>query len=621
MQHATVHVTFMQYRNDIRNIAIIAHVDHGKTTLVDAMLKQARVFRENQFMQERVMDSNDLERERGITILAKNTSVIWGDTKINIVDTPGHADFGGEVERILNMVDGVVLLVDVVEGPMPQTRFVLKKALQLGHRAILVVNKMDRPAARPEWVVNQTFDLFVDLGATDEQAEFEIIYANGLAGQAGRESDKLEPTLAPLFEAIMRLPAPEAIPDEPAQLMATSLAYDDYKGNIVVGRLRSGTLNRSQRVAIVHPDREPRFGKINELFVFDGLGRQSVESASAGDIISMTGLTGVRIGETIADVSNPVALPPIAVEEPTVRMAFTVNTSPFAGREGEYVTSRLLRDRLYRELERNVAMRVEDTDRADTWTVSGRGELHLAIFIETLRREGFELAVGKPEVIMKEIDGVRHEPVEEVQVEVAEEHMGTVIELLGRRKGIMENMSHDDSGSVNLIYKVPTRGLLGFRSTFLTSTRGTGILHTIFAGYEPYMGEMETREVGSLVNMEAGSSTNYSLEPAQSRGALFVGPGVDIYEGMIVGRHSRPGDLPLNVTKRKQLTNFRADGKDDAVRLIPPVDVNLDFAIEYIADDELVEVTPKNIRLRKKILDTETRQKAQKRKKEQLELA
>lgn len=611
----------MQIRTDIRNIAIIAHVDHGKTTLVDAMLKQARVFRDNQTVQERVMDSNDLERERGITILAKNTSVTWGDTKINIVDTPGHADFGGEVERILNMVDGVVLLVDAVEGPMPQTRFVLKKALQLGHQAILVVNKMDRPAARPEWVVNQTFDLFVDLGATDEQAEFEIIYANGLAGQAGRESDALESNLSPLFEAILRLPAPEAAPDEPAQLMATSLAYDDYKGSIVVGRLRSGTLSKGQRVAIVHPDREPRSGKINELFVFDGLSRQSVESASAGDIISMTGLTGVRIGETIADPANPVALPPIAVEEPTVRMAFTVNTSPFAGREGEYVTSRLLRDRLYKELERNVAMRVEDTERADTWTVSGRGELHLAIFIETLRREGYELAVGKPEVIMKEIDGVLHEPVEEVQVEVAEDHMGTVIELLGRRKGIMENMMQDDSGAVNLIYKVPTRGLLGFRSLFLTSTRGTGILHTIFAGYEPYMGEMETREVGSLVNMEMGSSTNYALEPAQARGALFVGPGVEIYEGMIVGRHSRPGDLPLNVTKRKQLTNFRADGKDDAVRLAPPVDVTLDFAIEYIADDELVEVTPKAIRLRKKILDTESRQKAAKRKKEQLEMA
>jgi GTP-binding protein len=608
-------------RNDIRNIAIIAHVDHGKTTLVDAMLKQARVFRENQAVQERIMDSNDLERERGITILAKNTSVTWGDTKINIVDTPGHADFGGEVERILNMVDGVVLLVDAVEGPMPQTRFVLKKALQLGHQAILVINKMDRPAARPEVVVNQTFDLFIDLGASDEQAEFEIIYANGLAGQAGSAPDALEPTLAPLFEAILRLPAPEAAPDEPAQLMATTLGYDDYKGSIVVGRLRSGTLSKAQRVAIVHPERAPRTGKINELFVFDGLNRQSVESASAGDIISMTGLSGVRIGETIADPENPVPLPPIAVEEPTVRMAFTVNTSPFAGREGEYVTSRMLRERLYKELERNVAMRVEDTDRADTWTVSGRGELHLAIFIETLRREGYELAVGKPEVIMKEIDGALYEPVEEVQVEVAEEHTGTVIELLGRRKGIMENMSQDESGASNLTYKVPTRGLLGFRSLFLTSTRGTGILHTIFAGYEPYVGEMETREVGSLVNMEAGSSTNYSLEPAQARGALFVGPGVDIYEGMIVGRHSRPGDLPLNVTKRKQLTNFRADGKDDAVRLIPPVDVTLDFAIEYIADDELIEVTPKSIRLRKKILDTESRQKAAKRKKEQLETA
>lgn len=608
-------------RNDLRNIAIIAHVDHGKTTLVDAMLKQARVFRANQQIQERVMDSNDLERERGITILSKNTSVTWKDVKINIVDTPGHADFGGEVERVLNMVDGVLLLIDAVEGPMPQTRFVLRKALELGHKAVVVVNKMDRPAARPEWAVNQTFDLFVDLGATDEQAEFEIIYANGLLGQAGTEPKMLEVTLAPLFEAILHLPAPDVEPEQPAQLMATTLDYDDYKGGIVIGRLHNGTLTKGQRVAIVHPDSQPRFGKINELFVFDGLGRGAVEAVGAGEIVAMTGLTNVRIGETIADPETPVALTPIAVEEPTVRMAFTVNTSPLAGREGEYVTSRMLRDRLFRELERNVAMKIEDTERADTWTVSGRGELHLAIFIETLRREGYELAVGKPEVILKEIDGKLHEPIEEVEIEVADEYMGTVIELIGRRRGTMLNMGQDETGSVHLTYRVPTRGLLGFRNMFLTATRGTGILHSLFAGYEPYSGEMETREVGSLVNMEAGMSTGYSLDTAQQRGALFVGPGVEIYEGMIVGRHSRPGDLPLNVTKKKQLTNFRADGKDDSIRLTPPIDVTLDFAIEYIAEDELVEVTPKSIRLRKKILDTESRLKQAKRKKEQLEMA
>lgn len=606
------------FREDLRNIAIIAHVDHGKTTLVDSMLRQARVFRDNQQVQNRVMDSNDLERERGITILSKNTAVSWNGVKINIVDTPGHADFGGEVERVLNLVDGVLLLVDAVEGPMPQTRFVLRKALDLGHRAIVVINKMDRPQARPDWVVDKTFDLFVDLGATDEQADFTIIYGDGLAGRAGTHPDALEATLAPLFEAILRLPAPEVEPDEPAQLMATTLDFDPYKGGIVIGRLRSGTLGKAQRVAIVHPHHELRTGRINEIFVFDGLGRQVVEEARAGEIVALTGLEGVRIGETVADVDYPIPLKPIEVEEPTVRMAFTVNNSPFAGREGTYVTSRALRDRLYKELERNVALRVEETERADTWIVSGRGELHLAILIETMRREGYELAVGKPEVIYKEVSGKRFEPVEEVQVEVGDDYAGVVIEMLGKRRGTMLNMSNE-GGSTFLTYLVPTRGLLGFRSNFLTATRGTGVLHSLFFGYEPFAGDMETRDVGSLVNMEAGTSTGYSLDNAQQRGALFIGPGVDTYEGMIIGRHSRPGDLPINVTRRKQLTNFRADGKDDAVRLTPPVVMSLDNAIEYIADDELVEVTPKTVRLRKKILGTEDRLKIAKRAKKELE--
>lgn len=605
--------TKLMKREDLRNIAIIAHVDHGKTTLVDSMLKQAKVFRTNQQIQERVLDSNDLERERGITILSKNTAVIWNGVKINIVDTPGHADFGGEVERVLNLVDGVLLLVDAVEGPMPQTRFVLRKALELGHQAIVVVNKMDRPNARPEWVVDQTFDLFVDLGATDEQIEFEIIYCNGLAGHAGTSADGLSTTLEPLFETILKLPAPEVEPQEPPQLMVTTLDYDDYKGSIVIGRLRSGTLSKAQRVAVVHPNREPRYGRINELFTFDGLGRKAVTDVTAGEIVAITGLSGVGIGETIADPAYPIPLKPIEVEEPTVRMAFTVNTSPLAGREGQFVTSRIIRERLYRELERNVAMRVEETDRADTWLVSGRGELHLAIFIETMRREGYEFSIAKPEVIFKEVQNKLFEPVEEVQIEVPEEYVGAVIEMLGKRKGTMTNMIVDNSSSNYLTYLVPTRGLLGFRSHFLTATRGTGILHSLFFGYEPYMGKMETREVGSLVNLEMGFSTSYSLDNAQQRGALFIGPGVEVYEGMIIGRHSRPCDLSINITKKKHVTNHRASGAEEAVRLVTPIEMSLDNAIEYISNDELIEVTPINIRLRKKILNTEKRLKIAKR--------
>ncbi|MDQ4078814.1 MAG: translational GTPase TypA [Chloroflexota bacterium] len=605
-------------RKDLRNIAIIAHVDHGKTTLVDSMLKQARVFRENQQVRERVLDSNDLERERGITILSKNTAVTWDDVKINIVDTPGHADFGGEVERVLNMVDGVLLLVDAVEGPMPQTRFVLRKALELGHQAVLVVNKMDRSHARPDWVVNQTFDLFVDLGATDEQADFQIVYTDGLAGRAGLEPDALTNTLEPLFQAILRLPAPKVEPESAAKLMVTTLDYDDYKGAIVIGRLLSGTLAKGQNVAIVRPDCEPRSGKIGELFTFDGLGKQAVEEVTAGEIVALTGLEGVNIGTTITDPEHLVPLKPIEVEEPTVRMAVTVNTSPFAGREGEFVTSRALRERLYRELERNVAMRVADTERPDTWIVSGRGELHLAIFIETMRREGYELAVGKPEVILRQIDGQSCEPMEQVEIEVAGEYAGVVIEMLGKRKGTMTDMRVDEDDTNYLTYLVPTRGLLGFRSDFLTATRGTGVMHTLFHGYEPYLGEIGAREVGSLVNLEQGVSTAYALDNAQQRGALFISPGVEVYEGMIIGRHSRSGDLPINVTKKKHVTNHRASFAEEAIRLTPPIEMGLDEAIEYLADDELVEVTPQSIRLRKKILDSETRLKMAKRAKKEV---
>ncbi|HBY92849.1 MAG: translational GTPase TypA [Ardenticatenaceae bacterium] len=603
-------------RTDIRNIAIIAHVDHGKTTLVDAMLRQARAFRENQHVRERVLDSNDLERERGITILAKNTAVRWGETKINIVDTPGHADFGGEVERVLNMVDGVLLLVDAVEGPMPQTRFVLRKALDLGHRAVVVVNKMDRAQARPEYVVNATFDLFVDLGATDEQADFEVIYTNALSGQAS--TDPIEPgsDLTPLFEAILRLPAPAVEPNHPLQLLVTSLDYDDYKGRIAIGRVRSGLIRRAQEAVILTPTTTPRRARIAELFIFENLGRTPVETAEAGEIVAITGLSDVGIGETVADREQPRALPPISVEAPTVRMAFMVNNSPFAGREGDYVTSRVLRERLFRELERNVALRVEETASPDTFLVSGRGELHLAILIETMRREGYELAVGKPEVITREIDGQLHEPVEVAEIEVAEEYVGTVVEMLGKRRGRMADMRVGEDGTNYLTYLTPTRGMLGFRGQFLTATRGTGIMHTLFHGYEPWFGEMETRETGSLVAYDSGISTAYALDNAQLRGQLFIGPGVEIYEGMVIGRYSRPGDLALNACKKKHLTNMRNTGSEAAILLTPPIILSLDDAIEYIAEDELVEATPKSIRLRKKELNTEKRVKQTKREKE-----
>jgi GTP-binding protein len=602
-------------RNDIRNIAIIAHVDHGKTTLVDAMLKQSHIFRDNQQVPDRVMDSNDLERERGITILAKNTSVRFGDIKINIVDTPGHADFGGEVERVLNMVDGVLLLVDAADGPMPQTRFVLRKALELGHRAIVVINKVDRNFARPTWAVNATFDLFVELGATEEQADFTIIYTVATLGQAGAEPDALQGSLKPLFDAIVEhLPPPLVDPDASAQLLVTNLQYDDYKGKIVLGRLSAGTLRRGQVVARFDRDGALHADKIAQIFIHEGLDRVEMAEVTAGEIVAMTGIPEVNIGETIADADDPRPLPPIVVDEPTVRMTFGVNTSPLAGREGTWVTSRKLKDRLERELERDVALRVAPTDAADTFLVSGRGELHLGILIETMRREGYEFQVSAPEVIMRDDPdtGEKLEPVEEVHVEAPEQYSGVVVEMLGGRKGQMTNVRHAENGTVYYTYLVPTRGLLGFRQAFLTSTRGTGIVHSIFHGYEPFAGQIKGRGTGSLVAWENGISTAYSLFNAQERGRLFLGPGVEIYEGMIVGRRMTEEDLALSVTKKKHLTNHRSSSGDELVHLDAPINLSLDDALEYIADDELVEVTPKSFRLRKRILDTEERRKARK---------
>jgi GTP-binding protein len=602
-------------RNDIRNIAIIAHVDHGKTTLVDAMLRQSHIFRENQQVAERVMDSNDLERERGITIMSKNTAVIYKDIKINIVDTPGHADFGGEVERVMNLVDGVLLLVDAMDGPMPQTRFVLRKALQAGHRAIVVVNKVDRPNARPNHVVNETFDLFVDLGASDVQAEFATIYTNALTGQAGRSPLKMYDTLEPLFEAILdQLPPPEVEPDKPMQLLVTNTIHDSYKGKLLIGRLLRGSILRGQMVAHIDRHGAVKPAKLNQLFVFQGLDRIEVEHAEAGDIIAIAGIGEAGIGDTIADAEFPEALTPIAIEEPTVRMTFSINNSPLAGREGTHVTSRKLRERLYAELEHDVALRVVDTETNDAFAVSGRGELHLTILIETMRREGYEFQVSRPEVIFKDVDGQRMEPIEQVEIEVSEQYQGTVIELMGARRGIMRDMSYRDDGTVHMVFHVPTRGLLGFRQTFLTATRGEGIVNALFMGYEPLGGELNTRTNGSLIATEAGMSTGFGLFGAQERGQLFISAGVEVYEGMVIGQHIRSRDLEVNVCRKKHLTNMRSSGADDALRLEPPRVLSLDDAIEYIGDDELVEVTPKSFRLRKKILGIDERKRQQKRK-------
>lgn len=612
-------------RTDLRNIAIIAHVDHGKTTLVDGLLKQGRVFRENQQVNERVMDSNDLERERGITILAKNTAIeIWDEVsrqmvKINIVDTPGHADFGGEVERVMNMVDGVLLLVDAAEGPMPQTRFVLKKALEMGHKAIVVINKVDRKDADPARVLNETFDLFIELGASEEQADFPVIYANAVTAQASLTPD-LGVDLRPLFEAILRyIPAPRVDPDAPLQMLVTTLGYDDYRGVTAVGRLFAGRIESGQALARIGVDGQVYSERARYLYVHRGLKRVEVEQATAGEIIALAGLEGVAIGETLAAPDNPQALPKIRVEEPTVQMTFGVNTSPFSGREGRWSTSRKLRERLYDELRSNVALRVAETDSPDTFLVSGRGELHLAILIETMRREGYEFQVSRPDVILRQgKTGEMQEPFEEVFIETSVDTVGVVVEMLGARRGQMLDIQNSQENSVLLKFLVPTRGLLGFRYQFLTATRGAGVMHTIFAGYAPMLGPISGRSLGSLVSWEDGVTTAYGLKSAEERGALFYGPGVEVYEGMVVGEHQRPGDLSVNVCRKKHLTNMRAARGDMEIRLTPPRLMSLDEAIEYLGEDELLEVTPLSYRIRKRILETHERGRLNKLAKESL---
>jgi len=613
-------------RTDLRNIAIIAHVDHGKTTLVDFLLRQAHTFRENQQVAERVMDSNDLERERGITILAKNTAISILDpqtkekVKINIVDTPGHADFGGEVERIMNMVDGVLLLVDAAEGPMPQTRFVLKKALERGHKAVVVINKVDRKDAEPARVLNETFDLFVELGANDQQADFPVIYAQATAGKAGL-TPELGPDLQPLFDVILRqIPAPKVDPDAPLQLLVTTLGYDDYRGVTAVGRIFAGKIKAGQKLARLTADGKNLPETARYLYTFQGLNKVEVDEANAGDIVSLAGLEGIAIGETLADPTNPIALPTIRVEEPTVRMTFGVNTSPFAGTEGKWGTSRRLRERLFEELRTNVALRVEETESAENFLVSGRGELHLGILIETMRREGYEFQVSRPEVIYhKADDGSLLEPYEEVHIETSTETVGVVVEMLGSRRGQMMEMQETGQGTTRLVYVVPTRGLLGFRYQFLTATRGAGVMNTIFHGYDEMAGPMATRSSGSMVAWEAGDTTAYALKSAEERGVLFYGPGVKVYEGMVIGEYNKSGDLAINVCRKKHLTNVRSSRGDMEIRLTPPRQMSLDEAIEYLADDELLEVTPLSYRIRKRILNTEERGKQTKKAKEALE--
>jgi GTP-binding protein len=608
-------------RENLRNIAIIAHVDHGKTTLVDGLLRQAHTFRDNQQVSVRVMDSYDLERERGITILAKNTAVTYKGVRINIVDTPGHADFGGEVERVMNMVDGVLLLVDAAEGPMPQTRFVLREALEMGHKAIVVINKVDRKNADPVDAVNRTFDLFIELGAHEDQADFPIVYTNALTQQAGL-TPELGPDLQPLFEAILNyIPAPMGDAEAPLQMLVTTLGYDEYKGVIAVGRLFAGRIRLDQPVARIDVHGGVTAASVRYLYVHQGLQRLPVESAEAGEIVAVAGIEGVGIGETIADAEQPVALPPIRVEEPTVRMTFGVNSSRFAGREGKWGTSRRLRQRLFDETVHNVALRVEETENTDTFLVSGRGELQLAILIETMRREGYEFQVSRPEVIYKVgVSGETLEPYEEVHLEVPESHVGTVVDLLGQRRGQMTNLVHAGvDGTAHLTYLVPTRGLLGFRYQYLTATKGTGVLNTLFHGYQPFAGKMEERDFGSLVAWETGVSTTYGLKNAEDRGILFIEAGLEVYEGMVVGQHQRPGDLTINVAKKKHLTNVRSSTKDIEVRLTPPRRLSLDEAIEYLGEDELLEVTPAAYRIRKRILDTHERGRTVKRAKEAVE--
>ena len=597
----------------IRNVAIIAHVDHGKTTLVDKMLRQSGAFRENQVVAERVMDSNPLERERGITILAKNTSIRWKNTKINVVDTPGHADFGGEVERILRMVDGVLLVVDAFDGPMPQTRFVLRKALELGRTPIVVINKIDRPGADPMRVHDEVLDLFIELEADEAQLDAPVVYTSAREGVATLDMDVTPVDLSPLFDMILSS-VPEAPSDAeaPFQMLISTIDFSPYLGRLGIGRIERGTVHVGDQVLLLPMDTSQKNeqAKVTKLYVYEGLERIEVQNASAGEIVSLAGLEGVEIGLTVTDVEHPERLEGIAVEEPTISVDFLVNNSPFAGREGKYVTSRQLRDRLYKELERNVALRVEDTDTTDTWTVSGRGELHLSILIETMRREGYEFQVSRPRVILKQgFSGEKLEPYEELAIDVPEDYLGAVIEKLGPRRGEMIDMKNPGQGLVRVLYRIPARGLFGYRSEFLTDTRGTGIMHHRFLEYGAWAGGLATRSRGTLVSMENGTIIAFALGALQERSTLFVSPGQPVYEGMIVGENSRPGDMDVNPTKEKKLSNMRTTGTDENVRLEPPRELTLEGALEYIEDDELIEVTPQSIRLRKRLLSQNDRKK------------
>lgn len=603
---------------NLRNVAIIAHVDHGKTTLVDQLLKQSGTFRANESVNERVMDSNDLERERGITILSKNTSVMYNGIKINIVDTPGHADFGGEVERILQMVDGVLLLVDAFEGCMPQTRFVLKKALALGKKAVVVVNKIDRPMARPHEVVDEVLDLFIELGAYEEQIEFPVIFASGRDGYATYSPDVPGKDMKPLFDEIVKeIAPPEGDTDGPLQILFSNIEYDDYLGRIGVGRVIRGTVKVGQTVALCHKDGTTSNVKIAKLFMYRGLKRVEEESASVGDIIQVAGIADLEIGETACATDCIEPLPFVKIDEPTLAMNFMVNNSPFAGKDGKFVTSRNLRDRLFREVMTNVSLRVEETDSADTFKVSGRGELHLSILIETMRRQGYEFQVSPPEVIYKKSDnGELLEPIELLMIEVPEEYVGSVMERLGTRKAEIKNMGTRDGGVSHLEFLIPARGLLGYRSQFLTDTNGNGIMNHVFDSYQPYKGDIEQRSTGSIIAHETGEATGYGLFNTQSRGRLFIGAGTPVYEGMIVGENPKNEDIVCNVCKKKQMTNTRAAGSDDALRLVPPTRLSLEQSLEFIKNDELVEITPHNIRLRKRILNKEERMKAESRRKQ-----
>lgn len=603
-------------REDLRNIAIIAHVDHGKTTLVDEMLKQGGIYRENQVVEERVMDNNDLERERGITILAKNTSVYYQGIKMNIIDTPGHADFSGEVERILKMVNGVILLVDAAEGPMPQTRFVLQKALEMNHRVIIVVNKIDRPDARLDEIPDEILDLLIELDANDEQLESPIIFCSGRAGTASLSQYEPGKDLTVLFETIKNyIPAPEGDERGPFQMLVSSIDYNDYVGRIGIGRIERGMVKQGQEVSVCeyHDKHEPYKAKVVNIYQIDGLGRTQVDGAMVGDIVCFSGIPDITIGDTVTAVDNPEPLPFVKISEPTIEMTFSVNDSPFAGREGKFVTTRQIRDRLMRETLKDVSLRVEDGDNTDSFRVAGRGEMHISILIETMRREGYEFSVGTPRVLYKEKDGVRYEPIEKVTIDVPEDQMGSVMEKLGSRKGELVSMAPQGS-RMRLEYLIPARGMLGYRSEFLTDTRGEGVLNSVFYDYEPYKGDIQRRHTGSLVAFETGEAVGYGLFKVQDRGALFISPGTQVYEGMVVGQSPKAEDLNVNVCKKKQLTNTRASGSDEALKLTPPINMSLEACLEFLADDEILEVTPENLRIRKRILNNQQRAKARNKK-------